>query len=496
MSEVQPFGDVDPHEAPLQLEALEPLDIRKCTTISAMVDQQSRGSFGARMLGETAATIAKLAEARKPPTLIYDRHGGTNFFDLLLRMVNKGFFDKILTVKEYQETSNKNDTVVILGRFSEMHAPVLYGNSQRTIFINNEYVAKPGQISDGYFPDAVYADPELVMPMLNATLDERLHDRPHTARDLVFDLRRYGGVAQTTHQGAHILRNMVEDKECERWLTLSGAMTVAQMSYLLEDMISEGMFDSVTSTGALMAHGLMPGMGLRHYKHNPVNDDVRLARHKLNRVTDTLEPETNFDHAAAVIDAVLDSLPDNASIGTAEFHSLIGKHLAENFPGQRGILKTAFERSVPIFVPAFVDSELGNDVYTHNLRRHYDGRGPVWINPQYDQQLLVDRAKSAKKMGIFTVGGGVPRNHIQNVAPLLEIANSRVPEAELPTVAFSYGVRIAPDQLPIGNLGSCTYNENTSWRKFLPDARKAEIQSEATLILPLLMRYVMETRRA
>lgn len=481
--------------APLQLEALEPLDLKKCETVSDIVDGMSRCSFGARMLGEVARTLTESVQSGKSTTLVYDGKPGTTLTNLLDNMVYEGMFDAIMTPAEYAERGD-NRQVTVVGRFSERDEDAVFQKPDRAIFINGEELAKPGQIRDGYFPDAVFADPQFAVPLLYTVLAERLHGKQFTVRDLVWALREYPGLATQVHQGAHTFRAMVEDKECETFLTLSGAMTVAQMYHVIDDMIADDMVQSVTSTGALMAHGLMPGMGLKHYKHDPLHDDILLARHKLNRVTDTLEPETNFDHAAAVIDAVLNDLPDHAAIGTAEFHRLIGKYLHDRHPDQRGILKTAYERAVPVYVPAFVDSELGNDVYTHNLRRQYDGRGPVWINPQFDQSLLVERAKNAKKMGIFSVGGGVPRNHIQNIAPLLEIANGRVPEADLPTRAFSYGVRIAPDGYSIGNLSGCSYNENTSWRKFHPDARKAEIRADATFVWPFLVKYVMETRTA
>lgn len=478
----------------LPLETLKPLDLRTCRTISDVVEGYRKCSFGARMLGEVAGTLTELAASGRPSTAVYDgKHGGP-VATLLRAMRDEGMFDAVLTPDGYRRCGSCA-TITVVGRFSERDEYVLFHKPERAIFINSESLAKPGQARDGFFPDAVFSDPRLILPVLRSTMRERLHGRGTNVADLLDGLETYGGLGAQTARGARVFRAMVENPECARFLTVSGAMTIAQMHHVIDDMMREGMVHSVTSTGALMAHGLMPGMGLQHYKYNPVHDDIALARRKLNRVTDTLEPETNFDHAATVIDAVLQELPDGASIGTAHFHRLIGHYLHEHHPHQRGILKTAYEKNIPIFVPAFVDSELGNDVYTHNLRRRMEGRAAVDINPLLDQQTLIDLAKGAGTMGIFSVGGGVPRNHIQNIAPLMEIATERVPEANLPTRMFSYGVRISPDEMHYGHLSGCTYSENSSWRKFHHDAQTAEIQADATIIWPLLVKYVMERRQ-
>jgi len=479
--------------ADVELETLEPLDLRTCGTVSDVMEGYARCSFGARMLGEVAQTITQMASEGRPPTALYDGKQDGSLRSLLQEMTVQGMFDRVQTPQEYGADGH-NDRVVVVGRFSERDDDVVFHKPGRAIFVNQQSIAKPAQVKDGYFPDAVFSDPHFVMPLLQATLQERLHGKKRSVAELLEAMKEYGGLAAQVWRGARTLMSMVDDPECSRFLTLSGAMTIAQMHHVIDDMMRDDMVQSVTSTGALMAHGLMPGMGLKHYKYNPVHDDMLLARRKLNRVTDTLEPETNFDHAAAIIDAVLQELPDGASVSTAHFHWLIGKYLHEHHPTQRGILKTAYEKNIPVFVPAFVDSELGNDVYTHNLQRKLHGRAAVDINPMHDQQTLVDLAKNAKRIGIFSVGGGVPRNHIQNIAPLMELANDRVPEANLPLCMFAYGVRVSPDEMHYGHLSGCTYSENSSWRKFHHDAQTAEIQADATIVWPLLVKYVMERR--
>jgi deoxyhypusine synthase len=264
------------------------------------------------------------------------------------------------------------------------------------------------------------------------------------------------------------------------------------MGLVICDMVDLGMVQVISSTGALMAHGLIEGVGLRHYKHNPSHPDTFLAEHKLNRVTDTLEPEENFSHIEEIVDKVLSSFDGRQPISPSMFHDAIGEHLAKHFPNDRGILKSTFEKNVPVLCPAFVDSEIGNDLYVHNARRKRDGRPPVIVWPEIDSELLIRKMTGTKRGGIFSIGGGVPRNNTQNVAPLIEIANERL-GLDMPTRMFTYGCRISPDAMHYGHLSGCTYSENGSWRKMdLEHGHFAEIRADATQVWPLVVRFVMD----
>jgi deoxyhypusine synthase len=244
-----------------------------------------------------------------------------------------------------------------------------------------------------------------------------------------------------------------------------------------------------------MAHGLVSSIGLKHYKYNPRYDDTELARRKLNRVTDTLEPETNLDTVEEVIGRVIEEVDGNQPLSPTELNRLIGRYLAEHYPGERGILKSAYLHSVPVFVPAFIDSELGNDIYIHNMKRRSQKKMPILMDLERDSTELIKLVTGSKRFGIFTVGGGVPRNNVQNVAPLIEIINERLGPT-FPNRRFHYGVRICPDRPHFGHLSGCTYSENESWRKADKDGIYAEMIGDATQIWPFLVKYILEKKSA
>jgi deoxyhypusine synthase len=478
----------------LKFEELKSLDLRKCKTVGDIVEGMRYCAFGARMLGEVAKTIHEMIASKEPPVLIYDGLDGSLLGLLLQKFVENRWSERITLPSQYARPGNGGENVIVVGGFSERYAEAIYTKPARAIFINPFDMARPGQIKDGYFPDAVFADPRLVMPILYRTFDEWIRGEQAFIEPLMSDLASYGGVATQVSEGAAALQVMMRDKNCLRFLTISGAMTVGKMDLVICDMIESGWIHAISSTGALMAHGLVSSIGLKHYKYNPAYDDTALARRKLNRVTDTIEPETNLDTVEEVIGKVIDQLEGSRPISPAVLNKLVGKYLAENYPNERGVLKSAYLGGVPVFVPAFVDSELGNDLYIHNLKRKRRGKKPLLMDLERDSKELIKLVTEAKRFGIFTIGGGVPRNNVQNVAPLIEIINERL-GTTFPKRRFSYGIRICPDRPYFGHLSGCTYSENESWRKAAKDGVYAEIQADATQVWPFLVRYLMETLR-
>lgn len=297
-----------------------------------------------------------------------------------------------------------------------------------------------------------------------------------------------------------VLEAMVIDPECLVVGTFSGAMTVAKMGKVLCRMVDNGWLNIIVSTGALMAHGFIESIGLRHFKYEPHRmNDAELFEKGYNRVYDTLEPESNFMQAERVIARVMEEVADDTHLSSESLCRAIGRHLTEHYEGP-GILKSAFKKNVPVYIPAFTDSELALDVASHMLRNHPEwqsldiddpSRLPFQFNPFLDLFSYTRRILSAKRIGIFTIGGGVPRNWAQQVGPFLEILSQRVEAIKTTARRFHYAVRICPEPVHWGGLSGCTYQEGISWGKFVPPShggRHAEVPSDATLVWPLLVK--------
>jgi len=302
-----------------------------------------------------------------------------------------------------------------------------------------------------------------------------------------------------------VLLDLARDQECRLVLTISGAMTVAKQGTIICDMIDRGMVSAIVATGALIAHGLTESIGLTHYRMDPGHSDPELYDKGYNRIYDTVELESNLNQVEGLVRSVLEkNTPEDGTWSSARFCRATGKALAELNEG-RGILRSAWERNVPVFIPAFTDSEIGLDFSTWAMKHKLGERASTAtadelleaipnFNPFLDLQEYARLAGAAPRLGIFTIGGGVPRNWAQQVAPYYEIASDRL-GADLPQPRFHYGVRVCPEPAHLGGLSGCTYSEGVSWGKFVsPEdgGRYAEVPADATLVLPLLMKAVFE----
>ena len=267
----------------------------------------------------------------------------------------------------------------------------------------------------------------------------------------------------------------------------------------------------MVSTGALIAHGLTESIGKTHFRYDPRQSDTELFERGYNRIYDTLEMEANLNDVERLVSSVLQrTTSDGEDWSSHRFCRALGQALHELDQGP-GILRSAYEQNVPVFIPAFTDSEVGLDMAIWGMAakiRNAKQSGlsiDDWtardvfdqvprFNPFLDLHEYARFATDADQLGILTIGGGVPRNWAQQVAPLIDITNDRL-GTDLTPPQFRYGIRICPEPTHWGGLSGCTYSEGVSWGKFVPPSqggRYAEVYADATVVLPLLMKAVFE----
>jgi deoxyhypusine synthase len=286
---------------------------------------------------------------------------------------------------------------------------------------------------------------------------------------------------------------MLKDSDCFVVGTFSGAMTMAKMGLVLCEMIDRGFLDAVVSTGALVMHGLVENVGSPHFKNNPEWSDHRLYEHGYNRVYDTIEAEKNLRETGLILDKIWEGIDHSTPCSSSQLLERVGEHLSKNQEG-RGILRSAWEKRVPVYIPAFTDSELGLDFAIYNRIQNVRGKPPLRFDPFLDLEDFARRVRKAKRTGIFTIGGGVPRNWSQQVGPYLESVYRRFGGRNQPS-RFRYGVRICPEPVYWGGLSGCTYSEGVSWGKFVSKDKGgqwAEVLCDATIAWPILIKALIE----
>ena len=340
----------------------------------------------------------------------------------------------------------------------------------------------PKNFRDGFSDNLVPVEPMDVAN--NASVSDLLKEYAHTG---------FGG--RTLGEAADTFETMLRDPDCFVVCTLSGAMTVAKMGLVLVEMIERGWVQAIISTGALMAHGFVEGSGRTHFKYDPRMSDVDLYNKGYDRVYDTLELEQNLDDIELIVREVVSGLPEDKILSSHYLMHELGAYLDKTIAEDaRAILKACYRHQVPIYVPAFTDSELGLDVEVLNQMRMREGKSRRIFDPFLDLQDYASRMVVQKTTGIFTIGGGVPRNWAQQLGPLLDLMSKRLGRED-DRFRFKYGVRICPEPVHWGGLSGCTYSEGVSWGKFVPVAeggRFSEVYCDATIAWPLLVRGMIE----
>jgi deoxyhypusine synthase len=285
-------------------------------------------------------------------------------------------------------------------------------------------------------------------------------------------------------------------------LTISGAMTVGQMGTIFADLIRTGKISAVVGTGALMTHDVVENLGFPHYEAPSMSDEDAEAQ-GICRVFDSVELESSMDAFGEFVDEhweeLLPVLQDGRPRGSADFCQRLGQLLLRVQPERRGIISAAAEMGIPVYIPAFSDSEMALNLQHRMVRRSGATRlvdsAVLPFNGMVDLLDYTKRVEAHRdgRLCIFTIGGGVPRNWAQQVAPALDIMSLGGLDVYVPK--FSRGVRICPDPPAWGHLSGCTYTEGVSWAKFASEAeggRYAEVMADATLVLPLLVKGVLE----
>jgi deoxyhypusine synthase len=318
--------------------------------------------------------------------------------------------------------------------------------------------------------------------------------RVRSIDDLVRAMSKTAFTGRQLGEAADVLEAMARDQECFVVMTLAGAMTVAKQGLVITELIDRGIVNAIVSTGALMAHGLVEATGRSHFRYNPDVPDTELYEQGYNRVYDTLEPEQNLDDVERVMSDILGDWDHSEVLCSYKLNHAIGAHLAKRAKDQRGILRSAYEKGVPVFVPAFTDSELGLDLALHNRLRESAGRHKIRYDPFEDLEHFASTLLRQTRLGIFTIGGGVPRNWSQQFGPFIELRHRRMNE-NVPLKRYHYGLRICPEPVYWGGLSGSPYSEAISWGKFVPPAeggRFGEVFVDATVGLPLIVAAVLE----
>lgn len=297
--------------------------------------------------------------------------------------------------------------------------------------------------------------------------------------EIINAMRDMSFTSRDTADAADYLVKMIKDKGCTIFLTLAGSTSAGGCMQVYVDMVKNNMIDAIVATGAsIVDMDFFEALGFRHYKGSYNADDSKLRSVYIDRIYDTFIDEEELQVCDATIEKIANTL-ETRPYSSREFIREMGKWLVKNSKKKESLVQTCYEHNVPIFCPAFSDSSAGFGLVKHQWdhpEKH------VSIDSVKDFLELTKIKMAAKTSGLFMIGGGVPKNFVQDTVICAEVLGKEVP-------MHKYAVQITVADSRDGACSSSTLKEAASWGK-VETVYEKMVYAEATSVLPLIASYV------
>lgn len=302
--------------------------------------------------------------------------------------------------------------------------------------------------------------------------------KKHNVVELVEAMGKTAFQGRNLGRAAGIYDQMLRDKDCVVFLCLAGSLFSAGLKNVVVDLVKNRMVDCIVSTGAIIVdQDFFEALGFKHYIGTPFVDDNVLRDLHIDRIYDTFIDEDDLRVCDHTVGEIADSL-DPRPYSSREFIAEMGRYLVEKGKGADSVVRSAYENGVPIFCPAFSDSSAGFGLVYHQW--HHQERH-VSIDSAKDFLELTRCKLAAPESGLLMIGGGVPKNFVQDTVVAADIL-------EQPAQMHKYAVQITVADERDGALSGSTLKEASSWGK-VSTSFEQMVYAEATIALPLIAGY-------
>ncbi|MFH1823284.1 MAG: deoxyhypusine synthase [archaeon] len=277
-----------------------------------------------------------------------------------------------------------------------------------------------------------------------------------SVKDLVTDMKNMGFGANRIAKASEILKKML--KESKIFFSVAGAMVPAGMKEIILDILDHTTV--FVTTGANLTHDLIESLGEQHYLGDSNADDKELHKKGLDRIYNVYMKNEVYEKLEKFFEDNFEKFNECKNI--KEFLWKMG----ELTPGN-GILKKCYEKKIPVFCPAIADSGIGLMVWGRLAK----GK-KLNIDTFDDMKEIIDIAWTSEKTGIIYIGGGTPKNYVQQALQFSKGA--------------SYGIQITTDRPESGGSSGAPLKEGISWGKMNENAEFVDVCCDATIALPLI----------
>lgn len=291
---------------------------------------------------------------------------------------------------------------------------------------------------------------------------------------LLESMSRTGFQGRKLGESLGIWTRMIRDPDCTIFMGLSGAMIPAGMQSVLIELVKHHYIDVLVSTGANIFHDVCEHLGVRHYIGHHHVDDAALFEEGIDRIYDVFAYEDEFRSVDAEIARFADTMAPFRGSSRMFIRSL-GEWLREQRPEGRSLIATCAEYGVPIFIPALGDSSIGIGLVMAR-RCGVD----VDVDQLADTDEITRMVEESQKTGVIYVGGGVPKNFIQQTQVIASIHEQHLG-------GHAYAIQYTTDAPHWGGLSGCTFEEAISWGKEALDSPRVQCFCDATISLPIVV---------
>lgn len=299
------------------------------------------------------------------------------------------------------------------------------------------------------------------------------------ARPIVDQMAGMSFTSRDLARATSIYNTMLADKDCTIFLVIAGSTSAGGCMNLYADLLQNNMIDGIVATGAsIVDMDFFEGLGHKHYQALEIPDDNVLRSLYIDRIYDTYIDEEQLQDCDHTIGLIANALEPKAYSSRA-FIREMGRYLSEHGKKDNSLVKLAYEHDVPIFCPAFVDSSAGFGLVKHQVEAMRAGRPHMVLDAIADFRELTDIKIKAGTTGLLMIGGGVPKNFVQDTVVCAEILGHHDVEMH------KYAVQITVADVRDGACSSSTLKEAASWGK-VDTTLEQMVFAEAGSVLPLL----------
>lgn len=308
---------------------------------------------------------------------------------------------------------------------------------------------------------------------------EHIDIRSFDARPIIDAMGKMSFTSRDLARATDIYNQMLADPKCTIFLVIAGSTSAGGCMDAYAELLRSNMIDGVVATGAsIVDMDFFEGLGHKHYQALEVPDDMTLRSLYIDRIYDTYIDEEQLQDCDNTIYKIAESL-NPGGYSSRAFIREMGRYLSKHGKKENSLVKLAYEHDVPIFCPAFVDSSAGFGLVKHQVERIRDKKPYVMLDAAADFRELTDIKIKAGTTGLLMIGGGVPKNFVQDTVVCAEVLGYEDIEMH------KYAVQITVADVRDGACSSSTLKEAASWGK-VDTALEQMVYAEAGSVLPLL----------